>query len=178
MDWDYQDSSAQQAMGWPQGTGKERPGCTRLLGRRSLWVTDNLPPGTGICRCLAAPAGLSRRLPTHSGPASGSSEQLRPAQSGLWPGSWGCPWKLPHGTALPLSGLCFTCPLALLRSKEMGRREPGSVPRLMHPPPHPAPSQGLRARAAAPCLGCFPHGASCHPGTSPPALHFTPGLVK
>lgn len=125
--------------------GKEPPGCTRLLGRCGLGVTDHLPPGTGICRCLAAPLELSQRLPTHSGSARGSSGWLRPAQGGLWPRSWGCPWRLPHGTASPLPGLHFICPFALLWSGGMGREEPGSAPdwRTHHLTQHPPRDLGL-----------------------------------
>ena len=162
MDWDCQDSSAQQALGWPQGAGKELPGCRGLLSRRGLGLSDDLLPGSGVCGCLTAPAGLSRRLPTHSGPVSGSSGRPWPAQGGLWPGTWGCPQRLPCGTASALPSLCFTHPLALLRSGEMGRWEPGSAPGLAQPPPCPAPSQGPQARAAAPCLGRFPSRPAFH----------------
>lgn len=81
-----------------------------------------------------------------------------------------------HSFAAPR--LAFYLLLTLLRSGGMGRRDPGSAPGLARPPPHPAASKGPRARAAAPSLGRFPYRAGCRPGTSPPALHFMPGLVK
>lgn len=174
MDWDCQDSSAQQALGWPQGVGREPLGCTGLLGHHGLGVTDDLLPGTGICRCLAAPAGLSQRLPNRSGPTSSSSGWLRPVPGGLWPGSWGYPRRL------DVTQLClrFYLPPRLAPKRRDGKMGAGLCSGAGAPTASPGILPGPRARAAAPGLGHFARGAGCRLGTSPPALHFTPGLAK
>lgn len=170
MDWDCQDSSAQQALGWPQGAGREPLGRTGLLGRRGLGVTDDLLPGTGIWDLQVPRRGCPPAQDLRAAPQGGCSQCRVGSGWGAGGICGGWTW---HSFAS-----AFTCPPALLPSRGMERWELGSAAGLVHPPPLPARSQGPRAHAAAPGLGHFPRGAGCRLGTSPPALHFTPGLAK
>lgn len=133
----------------PEQQGRSPRDVTGLLSHRGLGVTNNLPPSTGICRCLAAPGGL---FPT----------QDLPAQGGLCPRGLGDP-----RLRLSLAGV--------LPAPEWGDGKTRAGLWAGAPTTSPGTPQ---ARAAAPRCGRVPHGAACPPGPSPPAPHFTPGLVQ
>lgn len=118
-------------------------GCPGLLGQRGLGVMDNFPPGIGICRCLTAPAGLSRRCPP--------TQDLRPALTR------GVHSHSPMAQ-LPLSPPVLYLPPGLALERRWDSR---SCHQGWHTLAPPAPFQGPRARAAAPLPWHLPRGTGC-----------------
>lgn len=118
----------------------EPPGCTGLL---SLGGMDNLPPKAGIwdLQVPRSPGGASLEAAHLLRMCGQHRVSVKAAQ---WH-RFASPWLLFY----------------LLRSREMGRQEPGSAPGTL---------AGTSGSCRYSCLGRFPPGA-------PLTLHSMPGLV-
>lgn len=154
MDRDCQDSSAQRALGWPQGAGTEPPGCHRAPQ----------PPRAGGDGQFTA-RHWDLQVPRSPGGVFPPTQDLPAAAAGAG-------WALPRGLGGPR--LCLSL-AGVLAASVRGDGKTGAGLWAGAPTTSPGTPQ---ARATAPCCGRVPHGAACPPGPSPPAPHFTPGLVQ
>lgn len=156
-----------------EGTGAPSTACLLCPGGDGQSPRAWDLPGLGRAPPEAAPSAAPTCV--DSGPASGSSGWLWQAQRGLWLENSGPASQ--HGFASPLLRFLSASSPPFWSGKLGGGSQAPlggwGTDRLPRQPPG-----DRRLMSASPCLGCFPCGAGCCPGTPPPALHFTPGLVK